>query len=227
MKRLCSTRLLAAVILANFCQLDVAVAADRGDARSAPAARAVGTPRALDGAKPGLWQPLVAAATTWKLINYNIRKEPNEDDAVIVTNYDLRRVGPAAVARLRWKTSAGEDVGSGDHLPRQVAVSGNKVWFLPLNADDEAVSKALAGKPTFGDPPADVRPTRKNKWRWVHTNSGKHGSLTCIGHYQQDDGCEDTCTGMVCFSATYGVVAVEGTSSPNFEYYALKDHQDD
>jgi hypothetical protein len=210
------------------CRFGSAVAADRDDAQVTPASKPTGAPPLGDGAKPGLWQPLVAASTTWKLINYNIRTEPNEDDAVIVTNYDLRRVGSAAVARLRWKTSGGEDVGDGEHLPQQVAVSGNKVWFLPLNAEDAAVSQALARKPTFVDPPAEVHPTRKNKWRWVHTSSGKNGPITCVGHYQpQGDDCEDTCAGMVCFSAKYGVVAVEGTSSPNFEYYALKGHQDD
>ncbi len=206
MRWLCLSVLLTSVISLNGRGAEKAVAAD---------------------AAPGLWRPLVAAPATWKLINYNIRTEPNQDDAVIVTNYDLRQVGPASVARLRWRQSDGEDAGSGEHLPRQVAVAGNKVWFLPLDADDAAVERALTRKPTFGDPPANIRPTRKNRWRWVNTSEGKHGSVTCIGHYRQDDGCEDTCTGMVCFSATYGIVAVEGTSSPNFEHYALEGHQDD
>ena len=210
MRWLASSALLALVLLLGGCRVESAAAAEGGDA-----------------ATTGLWRPLVAAGARWKLINYNIRAEPNRDDAVVVTNHDLRQVGEAAVARLSWKTIAGEDVGSGEHLPQQVAVSGDKVWFLPLHADDAAVAQALTRKPTFVDPPADVRPTRKNRWRWVNTSSGKHGRITCIGHYRRDDDCEDTCTGMVCFSAIYGVVAVEGTSSPNFEHYALEGHQDD
>jgi hypothetical protein len=239
MKCFCLSGLLAsAIFIANGFRFENAVAADRGDAQTAPAnssggiaaaRKPTGAPPPGGVAKPGLWQPLVATATSWKLINYNIRDQPDEDNAVIVSNYDLRQVGAAAVARLRWKTSAGEDVGSGEHLPQQVAVSGHEVWFLPLNADDDAVSQALTRKPTFWDPPVDVHPTRKNKWRWVQTSSGKHGLVTCIGHHQPRGGneCEDTCSGMVCFSATNGIVAVEGTSSPNFEYYALKGHQDD
>jgi len=62
--------------------------------------------------RSGLWQPLVASKKTWKLFDYNLRQEPNDHDAaIVVENYDLRRVGPVAVARFRWKTREGEDVG--------------------------------------------------------------------------------------------------------------------
>src|SRR5579859_5639584 len=175
----------------------------------------------------GVWTSLVAGKRTWRLINYNIRDDPNEDDAVIVENYDLRRVGRAAVARLRWTTSWGENVGDREHLPQQVAVIDGRVWWLPLEASDDDVVRAIRKMPTFSERPSDVAPTRKSKWKWVLTTSGAQGTLICIGHMQpRGEECEDTCSGMVCFSPKDGIVAIEGTASPNFEYYAMRGHAD-
>ncbi len=94
--------LASAIFTLGGCRFENAVAADRGDAQATPANPSGGTaaaptptgaPPSGGVAKPGLWQPLVAAATSWKLINYNIRDRPDEDNAVIVSNYDLRQVG--------------------------------------------------------------------------------------------------------------------------------------
>ena len=173
--------------------------------------------------KPSLWRPLVTRGARFTLLNYNTPSQPSTDDAILVEVTDVRPVAGAAIARLSWRLGT-EDVSDREHIPVQIAVKGADAWFLPAEADDAAVATALAGPPSYRDPQPDVAPTADNGYRFAQTTGTAFGPVTCVGHLRpQGDECEDTCSGMVCFSPDLGIVAVEGTASPNFELYAQKD----
>lgn len=167
--------------------------------------------------KPGkdFWNILVTPKAKWTL------RDPAADDAarkaatVTVETYDVRTIGKAQVARLRWthKHDTGEiTFGGGLLQPTQVAVTRDGLYLLDAAMDDAAVANALKKKPARSSPPKAYKGTKQNGGRYLKI----YGADVCIGQARlaADGPCEDVCETEVCFSATKGVTEITGYDAP-------------
>jgi hypothetical protein len=183
----------------------------------------IATPAA--NAKPGkdFWKVLVKPNAKWVLVD-----ETSNDKAssITVETYDVRKVGGADVARLRWTHRWGpgkdqaEDFGGGNFLPIQVAVTDKGIYFLNDTKDDAKIEAVLKGKPTRSAPPKAYGATKTNKGRYLRID----GDIVCMGEEPLEGAgeCADICEGEICISAEAGVLSLHGTVSPNKNDWALK-----
>jgi len=167
-------------------------------------------------APKGFWKVLVKPNAKWVL------HDTIGDDkkaTVTVETYDVRKVGGADVARLRWTMTSGdgkfkEDAALGGSLtPTQVAVTAKGIYLLDASMDDAKIQKALKGKPSRSDPPKSYKGTKKNDGRFLRVD----GDVVCMGEEPLPGAgdCEDICEGEVCYSATEGVISLSGTIAPS------------
>ncbi|HVK66812.1 MAG TPA: hypothetical protein VM694_20145 [Polyangium sp.] len=137
---------------------------------------------------------------------------------------DVRKVGKADVARLKYtlgRNSSAHEAPD-DVLPKQVAITDQGVWFLPADADDAAITAALRKPPTHAAKPKTFEPTQENGYTFVREAKTSGGPIVCTGHAipPAQGTCGDKCNARVCFSASNGVVIVEGTVAPASGAYA-------
>lgn len=117
--------------------------------------------------KPGkdFWKILVAPKAKWVLHDPNAGNDAARKTATVtVETYDVRTIGKAQVARLRWthKDSAGESTfGGGQLQPTQVAVTPDGLYLLDEAMDDAAVTTALKKKPARSSPPKPYKGTNR------------------------------------------------------------------
>lgn len=158
----------------------------------------------------GFWKVLVTPKATWVLHDTVVDKSAT----VTIETYDVRKIGDADVARVRWthRWSGGQsDIGGGGKFT-QVAVTSAGLYLLDKDMDDAAVAKALAGKPSRSDPPKAYAGTKLNHGRYLTVDEG----TVCMGTGPEPGAgdCPDTCDGSVCMTAA-GIVSLDGTYAPN------------
>jgi hypothetical protein len=173
----------------------------------------LGSPRA-EGEPKGIWRILVKPKSKWVL------KNSEGKDKVVVETYDVRKVGAADVARLRWTHVDGKqqtDIGSSDEGKyTQVAVTPAGLYILSADMDDAAILSALAKKPSRSDPPKQYEASKQNNGCYLSVNAG----TVCWGSHpwQKDFQCEDVCDGWVCIDDR-GVSELAGTYAPNMSTF--------
>jgi hypothetical protein len=155
-----------------------------------------------------VWEPLVAPGARFVLV------DGGASARIVVESYDARVVHGAKVARLRWLV---EDGGArspmGNSLPTQIAVSKKGAWLLTERLDDDAITKALKGKPTFADPPRPI----ENDDGYVR----KQGGSVCIGiGTPPGKPCPaGVCHAEYCLAPGVGLTAVSGNYTPSAGAY--------
>ena len=179
------------------------------------------------GKKPGkdFWKILVKPKAKWVLKRETTDKTSKE--RVEVETYDVRKVGDADVARLRWTHFAPdgtkEDIGGTDNgKPTQVAVTAAGLFLLNAENDDAKVAERLKGKASRSSPPKAYAGTKQNNGRYLSIDAA---GTVCMGFGPTKDSeqeCEDTCEGEVCISETRGVVELSGTYAPAFEIFKAR-----
>jgi hypothetical protein len=165
----------------------------------------------------GFWNVLVKPGAKWTL-----RGNMDPPSRLVIETYDVRKVGSADVARLRWTMIApdGKRTDAGDTetgRPTQIAVTSAGLYLMWATMDDAKVTAFLAQKPSRSDPPKPYKGTAKNAGRYLEVEDD--GSV-CLGQGAvHGDGCDDNCNGAVCISRTAGIVAVEGVYAPDNALY--------
>jgi len=163
------------------------------------------------------WDVLVAPKKKWTLAVGKSVTGQHAKAKLVVETYDVRKVGEAKVARLRWTLFEGKDKRDvGDSAAgryTQLAVTKAGLYVLSHDMDDAKIVEALKKKPSRSDPPKEYRPTKQNEGRYLRM----HGpQVACMGFEPLPGAgdCPDLCEGEVCFSREDGVTSVEGAWSP-------------
>jgi hypothetical protein len=213
------TTIVVAVLLVLF----GAAVADKGkaasDKRKADKAKA----KDDDKVDKGFWKILVKPKAVWTLYE---TIAPDAKGVITVETYDVRKIGKADVARLRWTLKNGstkEDIGGHDGRYTQVGVTDAGLYIMEASMDDKAVEKQLAGKPSRSDPPKPYEGTKQNQGRYLMIMNG----LVCLGQgpLPGADDCPDTCDGTMCISPTDGVVTLYGNWAPGVSIFAQKGYE--
>jgi hypothetical protein len=166
----------------------------------------------------GFWKVLVTPKAHWVLHSTNA---DGGISTITVETYDVRKVGSADVARLRWTFRGATDDEARDFSGQegafaQVAVTPAGLYLLDKDDDDAKIAKALGGKPSRSDPPKPYAGTTRNHGRYVTIEDGK----VCMGTGPEPGAgdCPDTCDGAVCMT-TAGIVEIFGTYAPDQDIY--------
>ena len=171
----------------------------------------------------GFWKVLVTPKAHWVL-----HRTDDMDITATVTaeTYDVRKVGNADVARLRWTFASADpaqerDISDQDGLFTQVAVTPAGLYLLDKSDDDAKILKVLAGKPSRSDPPKPYAGTKRNHGRYLTIDKG----VVCMGTGPEPGAgdCPDTCDGAVCMTSS-GIVGVFGTYAPDEAIYASDEY---
>lgn len=168
----------------------------------------------------GFWKILVKPKAKWVLHDTVAEDAAHKAATITVETYDVRKVGGADVARLRWTHASGkdrQDIG-GELKPTQVAVTPAGIYLLGAELDDAAVAAALKRKPSRSDPPKPYKGTKQNQGRFLRIDD----DLVCIGEEPLPDAgdCADVCEAEVCFSSTEGVVRISGLAAPGYSIWS-------
>lgn len=182
---------------------------------------AMGGAARADAPLKGFWRILVKPKARWVLYD-TIEKNKKKRRKIVVETYDVRKVGAADVARLRWTLidPSGEKQSWGDSNEgryTQVAVTDAGLYILSEDMDDAKIVEALKKKPSRSDPPKPYKGTKQNEGRFLKVE----GDMVCYG-YEPPPGagdCEDTCFGGLCLTATGGVTKIEGTWAPEYSIF--------
>jgi len=162
---------------------------------------------------------LVKPGAKWVLRDTIAERLHEPPRILTVETYDVRKIGKADVARVRWTL-----VGGGDPDPdalrdtqagaiTQFAVTDEGLYTLWAGMDDAQVDTALKGKPSRSDPPKPYKATKLNEGRYLTIDDD---GIVCMGQGPEPGAgpCEDTCDGRVCISETKGIVELSGNWSP-------------
>lgn len=166
--------------------------------------------------KAGFWKILVKPKATWVLRDTITEDADSKTARIKVETYDVRKVGKADVARLRWTQIHGNDkldIGGGTVMPTQVAVTSAGLYLMKASDDDAAIAAVLKHRPHRADPPKAYSGTRRNEGRFLRTGE----DYICWGEepVEGDGDCPDVCESEVCISATQGVTRISGMAAPN------------
>lgn len=180
------------------------------------------------GPTKGFWNVLVTPKAKWTLPD-TIGKSR---DSVVVETYDVRKVGNADVARLRWThvSESGRDDITDDVPIKQVAVTDTGMYLLDKDQGDASILEALKQKPSRSDPPKPYKASAKNGGRYLRIEKTSHGPIACMGNGplpNAGDCEEDVCYGELCVSPKAGIVRLEGLWAPDhdvFEIPEFKNH---
>jgi len=210
-------------VLALLALLMGVAAGDKGAAKKAKADKAKAAKYKDDKIGKGFWKILVKPNAVWTL-NETIGEDAK--GVITVETYDVRKIGKADVARLRWTLKNGstkEDIGGHDGRYTQVAVTDAGLYIMEASMDDKSVEKALAGKPSRSDPPKPYEGTKQNNGRYLMIMDG----LVCLGQGPLPGAgdCPDTCDGTMCISPTDGVVTLYGNWAPGVSIFAQKGYE--
>jgi hypothetical protein len=108
----------------------------------------LGMPAEADKKKPakGFWKILVRPGAKW-VLNNRIDEQMGRQSgsSITVETYDVRKVGDADVARLRWSMGDDTEALKATHAGpiTQVAVTSAGLYLLWASMDDKAVAEAL------------------------------------------------------------------------------------
>lgn len=181
------------------------------------------------GPGKGFWKVLVQPKAKWTLYYFTeVEGEGRPDDSphpgpITVETYDVRKIGDADVARLRWTQGDSKDsplIGTQAPSLDQFAVTSAGLYILKAEMTDAQIAEALKGKPSRSDPPKPYAGTKLNQGRFLRLRD----DLVCMGEGPTPGApdCEDVCEGAVCISATDGIVRLEGNWAPDMFDYEQK-----
>jgi hypothetical protein len=161
----------------------------------------------------GFWKPLVAIGARWELTS------PMKLGIVVVETYDVRKVGTADVARLRWTyTESGgqkRDIGdSNKGRYTQLAVTVDGLYLLDADQNDASVAEALKRKPSRSDPPRAYGSSTKNEGRFLELIESPWGPVACMGTGPTTEVAKRGELGLLCVSPKAGIVRLHGLWSP-------------
>lgn len=185
--------------------------------------------RGAGAAPAGFWRVLVQPNATWRLAE--ISGGDDEPTEIVVETVEVRRVGDAEVARLRWthRFPGGEADAADQGLPGQVAVTPAGVWFLGGDLDDERVAAALAANPpSQPDPPVEVKRQSRADGDYVTLRATREGErVVCVGEEPGPGSgdCDDICHAELCVAERGGVVSVEGLWAPGEAIFVQKGYE--
>ena len=164
----------------------------------------------------GFWKVLVKKDAKWVL--HDKASDTGPPTTLTIETYDVRKVGNADVARLRWTVKAIETNAFDPPAPlTQIAVTDKGAYLLYASMDDAKVAEALKKPPSRSDPPKAYDGTKLNEGRYLKIRDG----LVCMGQGPEPGAgdCPDTCDGWVCISPTKGIVEVSGNWSPGVSIF--------
>jgi len=168
---------------------------------------------------------LVQPGAKWVLEPHAEERAETPSAKIAIETYDVRKIGDADVARLRWTETESKDSkpynDGADDLITQVAVTEKGLYLLRAEMDDAAVTAALTKAPSRSDPPKAYKGTIRNKGRYLRV---AELGIVCMGwsHVEGDGECEERCEGEVCIAPTDGIVSLDGTYVPQDSYYLSK-----
>ncbi len=208
-------------ICLGFCLLAAACGGKGKTAETPKKPPVVGDPTTRVGSTAGIWRVLVTPGAKWVLHNTFVDEGAARPTLTVETT-DVRKVGNADVARLRWTHAHadGSEPYSGG-VPGQVAVTPAGVWFLDGDLDDKGIAAELAKPPSQPDPPVTIDEQSREDGVYVHTWARGPEPIVCVGEGPAPDAgdCEDVCFGEMCVGPQGGVVSVSGTWAPGYETY--------
>jgi hypothetical protein len=168
-------------------------------------------------APTGTWRVLVKRNAKWIL-----KDKSNPPSQIVVETYDVRRIGAAEVARLRWTLVQGKhksEIGDSDAgRYTQLAVTEKGLYLLSADQDDASVAAAIKKKPSRSDPPKPYKGTRQNEGRYLELREAHGAPIVCMGVGPvpgAGDCQQDVCEGELCVSPQAGVVRLEGMWAPD------------
>jgi hypothetical protein len=167
----------------------------------------------------GFWSVLVKPGAKW-VLNETIGEK---SASITVETYDVRRVGGADVARLRWTLTQGKtkrDIGdSASGKYTELAVTPAGLYILSADMDDAKVALALKKKPSRSDPPKAYQGTKQNQGRYLTLDPD--AGTVCMGEGPEPGAgeCPDTCDATLCISATAGIVSLMGNWAPGVSIF--------
>jgi hypothetical protein len=171
-------------------------------------------PRLQTGAG-SVWAALTQQAGCWELARWAHGTKDPRDVLFVQVDY-VEKVGDASVARVRGRRG---DLNCPPFF--LVAVGDRGAWFFGLKTDDRGISRELAKPPMFAVTPAPYEPSKANGWRFLRYETTSEGPVLCKGYEvpRSVERCGDECKSRICFSATAGIVVVEGTEGPGSGTY--------
>lgn len=196
---------------------------------------ALGRHALADPPPKDFWRILTKPNARWVLHDtYKEKGRPTR--TVVVETYDVRKLGSAEVARLRWTQVWGNgkgkddksDLGNSDGgMYTQVAVTSAGLYILDAGMDDAKIVEALTHKPSRSEPPKEYKGTKTNSGRYLRFEEKGKEVLVCYGYEPGPDApaCDDTCFGELCISPTRGVVEITGTWAPDMGVFAQKGYE--
>jgi hypothetical protein len=147
--------------------------------------------------------------------------EPVGPAKIVIETYDVRHIGTADVARLRWSLSdsgSKRDIGdSGSGMYTQLAVTPAGLYLLDADQDDAAVAQALKRKPSRSDPPREYKASKKNDGRYLRVQQDGDATIVCMGIEPLPGAgdCDDVCEAELCISSARGVISLHGRWAPD------------
>ena len=168
----------------------------------------------------GFWNVLVKPGAKWVM-----HSEFAAAKTLTVETYDVRTIGKAQVARLRWTLRNGSDDREPDAKAlemthaiglTQIAVTDAGAYLLWASYDDAKVAKELAKPPSRSDPPKAYKATKLNEGRALEIRD----DVVCMTQNPlPEDHCDDCDGGGMCISATDGIVSIEGSWAPGTDSF--------
>jgi hypothetical protein len=163
--------------------------------------------------RPSVWAPLVEDGRRFLLQP----EPPGElDPSIVVEVHDVRTVRGAKVARLRWTVDDGQSRRPmSASLPAQIAVSKKGAYLLGDRAEEPEIARALAGKPSFADPPR----VQRTDDAYVR----KDGERFCIGVGRPPgEPCPaGVCHAEYCLAPGGGLVSISGNHTPDARRFVV------
>jgi hypothetical protein len=169
----------------------------------------------------GFWKILVKPGAKWVLYDQFDKRA-----TITIQTYDVRTIGKAQVARLRWTYANGPDDESPDTEAlkmthaiglTQLAVTDAGLYLMWAAWDDAKVADELKKKPARSDPPRPYKATKLNEGRSLEIMAD---GAVCMGQNPLPGECDDCDGGYACFSATDGIVSIGQSWAPNGSVFA-------
>lgn len=142
----------------------------------------------------GFWKFLVKPGAKW-VLHDNIG---SGEATLTIETYDVRTIGKAQVARLRWTLGDDTEALKYTHAPAltQVAVTDEGLYLMWAAWDDKKVAEELKKKPSRADPPKAYKATKLNEGRSLTVD----GDVVCMAYTPPKD-CDSCDGGEVCMDS--------------------------
>lgn len=164
------------------------------------------------------WRSLVQPNARWVL------QSTSGTGRLRIEVYDVRTVGAAAVARLRWlRAEPGkpeEEAGGGGppwHSIQHVAITTRGLFILSPQTSLRELDRILARKPDY---PSILTTRERNQKDSVFFTKAKSATEGCVGYYSRTECATESCYATLCVDAERGITFASGAYSPDGGDYA-------